>query len=86
MGIYETSSNTNPVLPQKASARDASPYRMRPRGVLDCVATENDDATVDPRFKALEQSIQSRLRAAFAAAASAPASRGPAAAGSAAGK
>jgi uncharacterized protein len=44
-------------------------------------------AAVDPKFKALEQSIQSRLRLAFAAAgaASGPGPRAPAASGSAAG-
>ncbi|MBI5722054.1 MAG: hypothetical protein HZC37_30635 [Burkholderiales bacterium] len=55
-------------------------------------------AAVDPKFKALEQSVQSRLRAAFAAAnaasaagttgagSSAPGARVPAASGAAAGK
>src|ERR1700752_4146302 len=50
--LYHLNAEEEPELPDYPNPRDFPHFRERfgPRGVLDCKATDTDDATVDPRF------------------------------------
>ena len=50
--LYHLNAEEEPELPDYPKRRDFPHFRERfgPRGVMDCKATDNDDATVDPRF------------------------------------
>src|SRR5215472_685739 len=50
--LYHLNAEEEPELPDYPSPKDFPNFRERfgPRGVLDCKATDTDDATVDPRF------------------------------------
>src|SRR5215831_1543895 len=50
--LYHLNAEEEPELPDYPNPRDFPHFRERfgPRGVLDCKATDRDDATVDPRF------------------------------------
>ena len=50
--LYHLNAEEEPELPDYPNPRDFPNFRDRfgPRGVLDCKATDTDDATVDPRF------------------------------------
>jgi arylsulfatase len=50
--LYHLNAEEEPELPDYPNPRDFPNFRERfgPRGVLDCKATDTDDATVDPRF------------------------------------
>jgi arylsulfatase A-like enzyme len=50
--LYHLNAEEEPELPDYPNPRDFPHFRERfgPRGVMDCKATDNDDATVDPRF------------------------------------
>ena len=50
--LYHLNAEEEPELPDYPNPRDFPHFRERfgPRGVMDCKATDTDDATVDPRF------------------------------------
>src|SRR5262245_39768072 len=50
--LYHLNAEEEPELPDYPNPKDFPHFRERfgPRGVLDCKATDADDATVDPRF------------------------------------
>jgi arylsulfatase A-like enzyme len=50
--LYHLNAEEEPELPDYPNPSDFPHFRERfgPRGVMDCKATDNDDATVDPRF------------------------------------
>ena len=50
--LYHLNAEEEPELPDYPKGSDFPHFRERfgPRGVLDCKATDTDDATVDPRF------------------------------------
>src|SRR6476646_4049302 len=50
--LYHLNAEEEPELPDYPNPKDFPHFRERfgPRGVLDCKATDTDDATVDPRF------------------------------------
>src|SRR5246500_1256562 len=50
--LYHLNAEEEPELPDYPNPRDFPHFRERfgPRGVLECKATDTDDATVDPRF------------------------------------
>jgi arylsulfatase A-like enzyme len=50
--LYHLNAEEEPELPDYPNPRDFPHFHERfgPRGVLDCKATDRDDATVDPRF------------------------------------
>src|SRR6266566_4785682 len=50
--LYHLNAEEEPELPDYPKGSDFPHFRERfgPRGVLDCKATDRDDATVDPRF------------------------------------
>src|ERR1700739_2917887 len=50
--LYHLNAEEEPELPDYPNPRDFPHFRERfgPRGVLDCKATDTDDATIDPRF------------------------------------
>ncbi len=50
--LYHLNAEEEPELPDYPNPRDFPDFRERfgPRGVMDCKATDTDDATVDPRF------------------------------------
>jgi arylsulfatase len=50
--LYHLNANEEPELPDYPNPKDFPDFlkNFGPRGVLDCKATDKDDATVDPRF------------------------------------
>jgi arylsulfatase A-like enzyme len=50
--LYHLNAEEEPELPDYPKGSDFPHFRERfgPRGVLDCKATDTDDATIDPRF------------------------------------
>jgi arylsulfatase A-like enzyme len=50
--LYHLNAEEEPELPDYPKGEDFPHFRERfgPRGVLDCKATDTDDATIDPRF------------------------------------
>src|SRR5438552_10964615 len=50
--LYHLNAEEEPELPDYPKRSDFPHFRERfgPRGVLDCKATDTDDATIDPRF------------------------------------
>src|ERR1700751_3576501 len=50
--LYHLNAEEEPELPDYPNPRDSPHFRERfgPRGVMECKATDRDDATVDPRF------------------------------------
>ncbi|MGH6950871.1 MAG: sulfatase-like hydrolase/transferase, partial [Vitreimonas sp.] len=50
--LYHLNAEEEPELPDYPNEKDFPEFRKKfgPRGVLRCVATDKDDATIDPRF------------------------------------